>query len=85
MTVGELVELLLGEPDQTREVIMSKDAEGNGYSPLHGMWCGRYRAESTWSGEVGLEGLDDEMRKRGYSDEDVATDGVPALILTPVN
>jgi len=29
MTVGELVELLLGVPDQTREVVMAKDAEGN--------------------------------------------------------
>ena len=85
MTVGELVELLLGEPDQTREVIMAKDAEGNDYSPLHGSWCGKYRADTTWSGDVGLEGLDDELRQRGYTDEDVMDDGVPALILTPVN
>ena len=85
MKVRELVELLQGEPNQDREVVMAKDGEGNSYSPLHGTWCGKYRAESTWSGEVGLEGLDDELREQGHGDEDVMTDGVPALILTPVN
>ena len=68
MTVRELIERLKTcEPD--RIVVMAKDAEGNGYSPLHNLWAGRYLADSTYSGEVGE---DDE-------------DGVPAMILTPIN
>ena len=84
MTVAELIRLLSGfEPD--RIVVMAKDAEGNNYSPLHGMWAGKYRAETTWYGPVGLEGIDEEMMQQGYTDEDVMTDGEKALILTPVN
>ncbi len=84
MTVKELIEMLKGfEPD--RVVVMAKDGEGNSYSPLHGAWTGRYRADTTWYGEVGLEGLDDEDREQGFDEEDVMSDGEPAVILTPVN
>jgi len=62
MTVKELIEQLKKE-DPDRLVIMAKDPEGNGYSPLSDFWSGAYRAETT---------------------EDVI-DGVPALILTPIN
>ncbi len=52
MTVKELKELLKGLPDQM-EVIVQKDSEGNGYSPL----CGAdpnavYVPQNTWSGEM---------------------------------
>ena len=83
MTVKELIEQLKKE-DPDRLVIMAKDPEGNGYSPLSDFWSGAYRAETTWFGEVGLESLTDEYRKQGFSEEDVI-DGVPALILTPIN
>jgi len=83
MTVKELIEQLKKE-DPDRLVIMAKDPEGNGYSPLSDFWSGAYRAETTWFGEVGLESLTDEYRKQGYTEEDVI-DGVPALILTPIN
>ena len=85
MKVRELIELLQAEPNQEREVVMAKDAEGNGYSPLSGFWTGQYRAATTYYGDVGLEQLDDTLRSEGYGDEDVMTDGVPALILKPVN
>lgn len=84
MTVKELIGLLSGF-EQEAEVVLQKDAEGNGYSPLAGIWDGQYRADTTWSGEVGLTGLDDEMRELGYTDEDVMEDGVSAVILTPTN
>lgn len=83
MNVKELIEMLSGfEPD--RIVVMAGDAEGNSYSLMHGAWTGRYRAETTGYGDVGLEGLDEELMAQGYSEEDVMQDGEPALVLTPI-
>lgn len=83
MKVRELIELLSKhEPD--RVVVMSRDAEGNGYSPLARMWTGAYRAQATWSGEVGLERLTPEAKDEGYTEFDVIS-GEPALVLSPVN
>ena len=81
MKVKELIKLLKKE-DQNREVVMSKDSEGNSYSPLSDWYTASYKADSTWSGEVGLEELTPELEERGYSEEDVL-DGVPALVLRP--
>lgn len=51
MRSHELARLLLENPDV--ELIMQKDAEGNGYSPLSGIdFDVVYVPESTWSGEV---------------------------------
>ena len=83
MTVKKLIEKLQME-DPDRLVVCQKDPEGNGYSPLEDWWTGAYRAETTWSGEAGLETLTDENREAGYSEEDVIADGVPALFLVPV-
>lgn len=52
MTVKELKEILEALPD-AMEVILQKDAEGNGYSPLEGGNTDSiYIPETTWSGEV---------------------------------
>lgn len=87
MTVKELIEQLSNVANQDRVVVLQKDSEGNGYSPLYSLEHGAYRAESTWSGEVGLEAedLNDELREQGFSEDDVIKDGVPALVLVPVN
>lgn len=85
MKVGELI-AILSKMDPEREVIMQKDAEGNGYSPLSGADDNaRYQAETTWYGEVGRETLSEEDRARGFGDEDIMTGGVPACVLYPVN
>lgn len=47
LTTGDLAEL----PDDT-PLIMAKDSEGNGYSPLSALAQKMYMPESTWSGEV---------------------------------
>ncbi len=48
----ELIELL-STLDPESEVILQKDAEGNGYSPLAGADNDAvYIAETTWGGEV---------------------------------
>jgi hypothetical protein len=51
MTVGQLKAALTHYSDDTL-VVMSKDGEGNEYSPLSEDSEGRYRAENTYSGEM---------------------------------
>lgn len=86
MTVGELIALLQAE-DPGRLVIVQKDGEGNGYSPLECLGYGKYVPETTWRGEVFIESLTEEMRDMGYGDDDLTTDpsAVSALIIIPVS
>ena len=50
MKAHELATILLAGPNG--EVVMQKDAEGNGYSPLSGADPAIYVPDSTYSGEV---------------------------------
>lgn len=86
MTVRELIEALKGmDPD--RLVVLQKDGEGNGYSPLADVDDNAaYMPETTWSGEVGLQFLTAEDRSSGFSDEDLAhPNATPCVILGPTN
>jgi len=52
MKVSELIERLKSMP-QDVEVILQKDAEGNGYSPLHAVDDEAiYKPQTTWYGEM---------------------------------
>jgi hypothetical protein len=52
MKVRELMDSL-AELDENAEVILQKDAEGNGYSPLYAVdGDAVYLSNSTWSGDV---------------------------------
>ncbi len=75
MTVKELIEVLSGfSPD--KEVILQKDAEGNGYSPLAGADDDAvYVAETTYSGTVYSK---DEK-------EEYAPNGEQVVVLWPTN
>lgn len=84
MKVKELIKLLQKENPE-RIVVMASDAEGNSYSPLDGISTAAYKAETTWSGEVGLEKLSEEDRAAGYTEEDVLEGGKPCVILHPTN
>lgn len=87
MKVKDLIKLLQGY-DGESIVIMSQDEEGNGYSPLANIsTCNDvtvYVANNSWSGEVGLAELTDELRDVGYGEDDVL-DGVPCIVLWPTN
>lgn len=85
MKVRELI-AQLEAMDGERIVILQKDGEGNGYSPLAGVDGTNvaYAAATTWSGECGLEQLTDKARADGYGHADVV-DGPPAVCLYPVN
>jgi hypothetical protein len=86
MTVREL-RVLLANANDDDLVVLSKDAEGNGYSPLRGTWDAIYVPDSTYSGNVYMRELTTEDRVEGYTEEDLyeGDDGQPALVLTPVN
>ena len=83
MTVGQLIGLLRNE-DLNRIVILQKDGEGNGYSPLSRYETASYLAESTYSGEVHPENLTPEHIEQGFTEEDIKG-GIPALVLVPIN
>lgn len=86
MNVKELREALANLPDDM-EVILQKDAEGNGYSPLEGADAEAiYLAETTWSGEcyadswtAGEAGFDEDEW------DDIKQDNPRCLVLFPVN
>ena len=84
MKVWELIEILQ-EYDPNRLVICQKDAEGNGYSPLDDVEAAAYEATTTWMGEAYLEELTEELKESGFTEEDVSRNGVPALVLCPMN
>lgn len=84
-TVGELLDYLATQP-RDRKVILRKDAEGNGHSPLANGWEAMYEAESTWSGETYPTPEDIAASDGYYSDEDEAPEGSErVVVLGPVN
>jgi hypothetical protein len=84
MTVKELKELL-NQFNDNDLIIMSKDSEGNRYSPLSSLEEISYEAESSWEGIVGIRELTNEYIEAGYSEEDLVENGVNAVALYPVN
>jgi len=54
MTVAELRKALGAFPDDL-QVVASKDAEGNGFSPVEELLSGHYEPDSTYSGEFNDE------------------------------
>jgi hypothetical protein len=85
MNVKKLKELLSDLPDDM-EVVLQKDSEGNGYSPLSG---GNdeavYIPESTWSGDVySMDWSADDACMDEEEWEDIKAKP-RALILHPVN
>jgi len=73
MKIKELIEALSLFP-QEREVIMARDPEGNGYSPLSDIDRCLYLPETSYSGEIF-----DEQDKTEFED------AVPAIVLWPIN
>ena len=76
MTTRELI-AELSKLDQDALVVMASDAEGNAYSPLHAAYDDRYRAETTWRGELIGDGEIED-----WEDE---KEVVSCVVLFPVN
>lgn len=85
MTVRDLLEALEGiDPD--RLVVMSKDSEGNGYSPLADVNPDNiYVADSTWSGDIWPGEYDSEWFDDQEDFETIKAEGVSAVVLWPTN
>jgi hypothetical protein len=85
MTIKDLKEAIQDLPDDML-VILQKDAEGNGYSPLAGADSDAvYIADSTWSGDVyDLSWTADEADMDEDEWEEMKQKE-KALILYPVN
>ena len=81
MKVSEFIEKLLQE-DQDDIVIMSKDSEGNYYSPVSDIEKYIYVPDNNWSGDVYIREL-----QNGYTDEDLyhGENGVNAVVIYPTN
>jgi hypothetical protein len=79
MKVRELIEEL-SKMDGGAIVVLSKDTEGNGYSPLSSIVPGEYQEQSSWSGEFfELDTIGDD----NYFQPD--EDSVEAVCLWPTN
>lgn len=72
ITVKQLIEIL-SKMDQDLPVIVMEDAEGNGYQKLRVVddFCA-VQDINEYNLEVGIPKLTPELRKQGYSKEDVA-------------
>lgn len=76
MNVKELINILKNITPES-EVIIQKDSEGNGYSPLSGVFSGVYVPENTYSGEFyDIDEVNDEV--------DIS-DGKNAVVFVPTN
>jgi hypothetical protein len=80
MKVKTLIKAL-GECNPESIIILSKDSEGNRFSPLSGLWEGKY--SETDYGSVGLEELTPALEKSGFTAEDILPRGRKAVILCP--
>lgn len=79
-TVRELINALVELDLQgygSNLIIMSRD-DGNGYSPMYGLETIMFK-----DGDTGLAELTPDAIKQGFTEEDVMTDGEPAVLLWP--
>lgn len=81
MKVQELRELL-AKASGDDEVVLARDAEGNGYENLYEVDTER-RIRTADEPEPYYRELTAEMREQGYTEEDVLTEGVDAVVLSP--
>jgi hypothetical protein len=86
MTVKELI-AELSKMDPNRLVVQQNDSEGNGYRLVRGVDDNAaYEAENSWSGSVLRQTLDEDDRKAGFTDEDIAgPNATPCVVVFPVN
>lgn len=84
LTVADLQAALALLPSDM-PVILAKDNEDNGFSPLTEAGPAMYAADTTWSG--GHYMTEEQRRATGEPDEysPAPDDAVPALFLWPVN
>jgi len=81
MTAGELRDILKDVPDD-RLVVISRDAEGNDYSPLYQAHTDeKYIAHTSYSGECPHE---EDLIEEYYSRKEIES-VIDVVLLVPVN
>lgn len=80
MTVGELKELLSDLPED-HVVVLQRDAEGNGYSPMAGAEAAKYQPANNCRGEVPCQS---DIEGGEYEAEDVAK-MLDCVVIWPLN
>lgn len=78
MKARELARQLLLTPDL--EVLKSSDDEGNSYSAVDSVDVCRMNDDTDYEIEVGLAELTDDLRRQGFTQEDVC-DGPKVVVL----
>lgn len=86
ITVGQMMDELK-KCDRDDIIIMSKDEEGNNFSPYCDLSRMRYKPHNGWSGEVGHRKLTKKMLEHGYDETDIIDEkeGINAIVLYPCN
>ena len=86
MKVKKLIDIL-NKQNPEDEVILSKDSEGNSFSPLADFSEDLYVPETKWYGEIHIKKLTDKLKEQGFSEEDLygGDDGINCITLWPVN
>lgn len=86
MTIDELRKQLadLDIPGDT-PVVLSQDAEGNGFSPLAEAAVAMYAADTTWSGEHYMTEEDRQATGMPEEYDEAPDDAVRAVFLWPTN
>ena len=89
MTVEDLIKELKAL-DPNSQVVISKDAEGNGFSPLCELALGKYDPYNTWDGEWWDQRELDEMAGMDAEDAEalhgtISDKAVEAVCLWPTN
>ena len=79
MTVNELIRKLESVENKDRIVVLARDEEGNGFQELRDI---NLDNSSFKDAEMGLEHLTPELKKEGYSEEDIIN-GQSCIVLWP--
>lgn len=82
MKVKELIETL-SKLNPELDVLIAKDAEGNGFSILHEVGINHSYIIDGYCYEVSIHHLTDELMQSGYCKEDVIEDSTECIVLWP--
>lgn len=83
MTASEMIQLLSLLPPDT-EVLVASDGEGNSYHYAEDLSIENvFVADQYGWIELGYAELTDDLRQRGYTEEDLLPDGAPCVVIWP--
>jgi hypothetical protein len=86
--LGKDFKKLAAEVGDDDIIVMSRDSEGNSFSPLAEASEGNYATDpgAPWYGEVHLRKLTPALIEQGYTEEDLGPeDAKPCICLWPTN